>query len=95
MKYNVNLGFKVGDFVYEIKNNIIQKEKLFKVHEFEICEGGNFHDGYEESHYAYLEDMETHLVEKKLLAFINLMCQIKEIYFVEQEPDSFQKEKQN
>ena len=96
MKYNVNLGFKEGDLVYHIKNNIIQTNQLFKVHAFEIKEGGNFHDGYEETHYAYMEDMETHLVEKREFAFINLMCQKKYIYFVKctQKEEQHQKEKE-
>jgi len=82
MKYNVNLGFEKGDIVYQIIDGVVQKEKRFKIHQLEVEEGGNFHDGFEETHNAYLEDMDTQFVEKCKVAFINLMCQIKYIYFV-------------
>jgi hypothetical protein len=79
MKYNLDVGFKEGDVVYHMKNI----NKKFKVHKIDkVEEGGSFHDGYEEKHYAYLEDLETRLIERQQVAFFNLMCQIKNIYFV-------------
>ena len=81
MKYNIDLGFKEGDLVYHVKS--IDKTKRYRVHKMdEIEEGGSFHDGYEEKHYAYLEDTETQLIERRQVAFFNLMCQIKAIYYI-------------
>lgn len=81
MKYNLDIGFKEGDIVYQVKN-----PKKYLVRKMaEIEESGSFHDGYEEKHYAYLEDLETQLTEKHQVAFFNLMCQIKNIYFVKGE----------
>ena len=87
MRYNYDVGFKEGEIVYHVKN--ADKTKRFRVHKMDEIEvGGSFHDGYEEKHYAYLEDLETQLIQRQQVAFLNLMCNIKEIYYVKCEQDT-------
>jgi hypothetical protein len=47
-----------------------------------VEEHDSWHDGHEEKHYAYLENIETGLIERKQVAFFNIMCNIKDIYFI-------------
>jgi hypothetical protein len=75
--------FSEKDIVYLMKDdNIILKDKKYLVHKIEIIEGGNFLDGWTEEHSAYLEDIDTQIIERKNIAFINQMCGIKNIYAI-------------
>jgi hypothetical protein len=47
-----------------------------------IIKGGNWHDGYDETHYAYLENNKTNLCEKKMIVYLNMMCQIQHIFAI-------------
>jgi hypothetical protein len=82
MIYNIELGFKIGHLVHPIIDTKTNKEKIYKIISFEVEEGGNWHDGHEETHYVILEDMNTHEIKKYKLAFLNLMCNIRIFYFV-------------
>ena len=44
--------------------------------------GGNWHDGYDETHYAYLENIKTKLFEKKMIVYLNLMCQVQNFFAI-------------
>jgi predicted DNA-binding antitoxin AbrB/MazE fold protein len=81
-KFLKKLDFKEGDFVYIINNNLVQKNKTYKVLKLDYEEGGSFHDGYEVQLSAILEDTETQELDKYTVAFFNVMCQIQEFYFV-------------
>jgi hypothetical protein len=77
----IPLDLKEQDFIYLKKQGIIQKDKKYKVHSLEIKEGGNWHDGYVYSHFAYLEEVQTQLISFELIAVTSKMLQIKDLYF--------------
>jgi GABA(A) receptor-associated protein len=77
-----NYDFKKGDIVHLIKNNATDKNDSYIIHYIEIIKGGNWHDGYDETHYAYLENTKTNLSEIKMIVYLNMMCQIQNIYAV-------------
>lgn len=77
-----NNYFKKGDIIYLLKNNKPEKNDTYIIHSIEIIKGGNWHDGFDETHYAYLENSKTNLGEKKMIAYINIMCQIFFLYAV-------------
>jgi len=77
-----NSYFKEHDVVHLIKNNITDKTINYKICSIEIIKGGNWHDGYSETYYGLLENNITKTIEKKELAYINLMCQIQNIYAI-------------
>ena len=77
-----NYDFKKGDIVYLIKDNKIDYDNSYIIHFIEITNGGNWHDGYDESHYAYLENTKNNLCEKKMIVYLNMMCQIQKIYAI-------------
>lgn len=79
-RWLIHFDFREGDLIYLVKNNKIQKDKVFKVYQFDFEEGGTFHDGYEITIYAYIEDENTRAMEKCQIGFFNVMCQIKQIY---------------
>jgi GABA(A) receptor-associated protein len=74
--------FKKGDIVYLLKDNKLDKNESYIIHLIEIIKGGDFHDGYSESYYAYLENTKTKLGEKKMIAYTNIMCGIKSFFAV-------------
>jgi hypothetical protein len=80
--YGNQLDFVEGDYVYLIKNKEVYKDKQFKVIKIEIESGGSYHDGYTDVYYAYLENEITHIEQKYVVAYINIMCSIKEIYAI-------------
>ena len=77
-----NSYFKEDDVVHLIKNNITDKTISYKICSIEIIKGGNWHDGYSETYYGLLENNITKTIEKKELAYINLMCQIQNVYAI-------------
>ena len=77
-----NYDFKKGDIIHLIKDNKIDKNNSYIIHHIEIINGGNWHDGYDETHYAYLENNKTNLGEKKMIVYLNMMCQIQDIFAV-------------
>ena len=74
--------FKKNDNIYLIKDNIIDKSITYTIHSIEIIKEGDWHDGYSDTYYGLLENNITKIIEKKLLAYINLMCQIQDIYAI-------------
>jgi GABA(A) receptor-associated protein len=74
--------FEKGDIVYLLKDNKLDKNETYIIHLIEIIKGGDFHDGYSESYYAYLENTKTKLGEKKMIAYTNIMCGIKSFFAV-------------
>jgi len=70
-----NIIFNVGDII-QFKNN----EKKYKIHKIEQLEIGNWHDGYGQTYFGYLEDLETQLIERKEIAYISNMNQIYNIF---------------
>ena len=74
--------FKNDDLVYLIKDNIIDKNILYIIQDIEIVMGGNWHDGYSETHYAYLKNNITNITEKKLIAYISVMNNIQLFYII-------------
>ena len=77
-----NSYFTKGDLVYLIKDNKLDKNDTYIIHLIEIIKGGDFHDGFSESHYAYLENTKTKIGEKKMIAYTNTMCGIKLFFAV-------------
>jgi hypothetical protein len=59
-----NDDFKKDDIIYLIKDNEPDKNNSYIIHHIEIIKGGNWHDGYDETHYAYLENTKTKLFKK-------------------------------
>jgi len=78
--FGTNYDFKKNDLVYLIKDNIIDKSISYIIQEIEI--GGNWHDGYSETHYAYLKDTTNNIIEKKLIAYISMMNNVKIFYVI-------------
>ena len=74
--------FKKDDLVYLIKDSIIDKSILYIIQDIEIETGGNWHDGYSETHYAYLKNTTTNIIEKKLIAYISMMNNLKLFYII-------------
>ena len=79
LSFTVDL--KEQDFIYLIKQGIVQKDKKYKVHCLEVKEEGNWHDGYTFSHFAYVEEVESQLISFELIAVTSKMLQIKDLYF--------------
>jgi GABA(A) receptor-associated protein len=77
-----NYDFKKDDIIHLIKDNKIDKNNSYIIHHVEIIKGGNWHDGYDETHYAYLENNKTNLYEKKMIVYLNMMCQIQHIFAI-------------
>ena len=74
--------FKNNDLVYLIKDSIIDKSVSYIIQDIEIETGGNWHDGYSETHYAYLKNTTNNIVEKKLIAYISMMNNLKLFYII-------------
>ena len=74
--------FKNDDIIYLIQNSKIDYDNSYIIHNIEIIKGGNWHDGFSETHYAYLENIKTNIFEKKEVAYINMMCQVQNIYAI-------------
>jgi GABA(A) receptor-associated protein len=74
--------FKKDDLVYLIKDNVIDKSILYIIQDIEIETGGNWHDGYSETHYAYLKNTTTNIIEKKLISYISMMNNLKLFYII-------------
>jgi GABA(A) receptor-associated protein len=77
-----NDNFKKDDIIHLIKDNKPDKNNSYIIHYIEIIKGGNWHDGYDETYYAYLENTKTNLFEKKMILYLNLMCQIQNFYAI-------------
>lgn len=61
------IGFKVNDIVFMIdknKNSILTDNK-FIIRSIEVENG----DDFEETYYAYLEDIDTKIIERKLIIY--------------------------
>ena len=43
------------------------------IHLIEVIKGGDWHDGYSETHYAYLENTKTNLGDKKMILYTNIL----------------------
>jgi len=77
-----NYDFKKDDIIHLIKDDEPDKNNSYIIHNIEIIKGGNWHDGYDETHYAYLENIKTNLCERKIIVYLNMMCQIQLIFAV-------------
>lgn len=77
-----NYDFKKGDSIHLIKDNKLDKTNIYIIQLIEIIKGGNWHDGYDETHYAYLENTKTKLCERKVIMYLNIMCQNQHIFAV-------------
>jgi len=78
---DLNVKFNIGDII-QFKNNANNEniEKKYKLHKIEKIKAGNWHDGYGELYFGYLEDLETQITEKKLIVYISAMNQIYDIF---------------
>ena len=78
---DLNVKFNIGDII-QFKNNANNKniEKKYKIHKIAQIEIGNWHDGYGQTYFGYLEDLETRIIEKKEIAYISAMNQIYNIF---------------
>jgi len=74
--------FIKGDIIYLLQDNKVDKNNTYIIHFIEVIKGGDFHDGYSETHYAYLENTKTKLGEKKMILYTNIMCGIKLFFAV-------------
>lgn len=74
--------FKKGDIINLIQDNKLDKNNSYIIHNIEIVKGGNWHDGYDETHYVYIENINTKLGEKKMIVYLNMMCGIKMFFAV-------------
>jgi hypothetical protein len=65
------IDFKEDDIVFliDINSNKILKDKQFIIRKIEFENTGSFHDGFEETYYADLEDIQTRIVERKLIIY--------------------------
>jgi GABA(A) receptor-associated protein len=54
-----NNYFEKGDIIYLLKNNEPEKSETYIIDKIETIKGGNWHDGFDELHYAYLENSKT------------------------------------
>jgi GABA(A) receptor-associated protein len=77
-----NFYFEKDDIIYLIKDGKPDKNDSYIIHLIEIIKGGNWHDGFEETHYAYLENTKTKLCERKMIVYLNIMCQIQNVYAI-------------
>jgi GABA(A) receptor-associated protein len=77
-----NYDFSKGDIIHLIKDNKPDKNNSYIIHQVEIIKGGNWHDGYDETHYAYIENTKSNLSERKIIVYLNMMCQIQNVYAV-------------
>ena len=77
-----NSYFEKGDIIYLLKNDKLDKNNTYIIHLVEIIKGGDFHDGYSETYYAYLENTITNVGEKKMIAYTNIMSGIKLFFAV-------------
>jgi GABA(A) receptor-associated protein len=77
-----NTYFIKGDIIYLLQDNKVDKNNTYIIHHIEVIKGGDFHDGYSETHYAYLENTKTNLCEKKMILYTNIMCGIKLFFAV-------------
>jgi GABA(A) receptor-associated protein len=73
---------KKDDLVYLIKDNIIDKSISYVIQEIEIETGGNWHDGFSETHYAYLKNTTTDTIDKKLIAYTSVMNNVHLLYVI-------------
>ena len=73
---------KKDDLVYLIKDNIIDKSISYIIKEIEIETRGNWHDGFSETHYAYLKNTTTNIIEKKLIAYTSMMNNVQLLYVI-------------
>jgi hypothetical protein len=80
--FSFQIDIKEQDFIYLIKEGVVQKDKKYKVHSLEVKEDGNWHDGYIFSHYAYVEEVESQLISFELIAVTSKMLQTKDLYFI-------------
>ena len=80
--FGTNCDFKKDDLVYLIKDNIIDKSISYIIKEIEIETGGNWHDGFSETHYAYLKNTTTNIIEKKLIAYTSMMNNVQLLYVI-------------
>jgi GABA(A) receptor-associated protein len=76
-----NFDLRENDNIYLIKNNITDKSINYIIRKIEIIHGGNWHDGFDISHYACLENTETKIIEKHCILHTNYMCNIYSKYF--------------
>lgn len=74
--------FEKGDIIHLLKNDKLDKNESYIIHLIEIIKGGDFHDGYSETHYAYLENTKSKIGEKKMILYTNMMCGIKLFFAV-------------
>jgi GABA(A) receptor-associated protein len=74
--------FKKDDLVYLIKDNIIDKSISYVIQEIEIETSGNWHDGFSETHYTYLKNTTTNIIEKKLIAYTSMMNNVHLLYVI-------------
>lgn len=72
--------FKKGDIINLIQDNKLDKNNSYIIHQVEIIKGGNWHDGYDETHYAYIENTKSNLCDRKMIVYLNMMCQIQNIF---------------
>ena len=80
--FGTKCDFKKDDLVYLIKDNIIDKSISYIIKDIEIETGGNWHDGFSETHYAYLKNTTTNIIEKKLITYTSMMNNVKLCYVI-------------
>ena len=73
---------KKDDLVYLIKDNIIDKSISYIIKDIEIETGGNWHDVFSETHYAYLKNTTTNIIEKKLITYTSMMNNVQLLYVI-------------
>ena len=74
--------FKKGDIINLIQDNKLDKNNSYIIHHVEIIKGGYWHDGYDETHYAYIENTKSNLCDRKMIVYLNMMCQIQNVFAV-------------
>jgi hypothetical protein len=76
------IEFKENDIVYMVdkKNNKILTDKKYNIRKIEFENGGNFDDLFEETYFAYLEDIDSGTIEKKIIIYKHFRYNLNYVY---------------
>ena len=76
------IQFKEDDIVYLIENNKILIDKKYIIRKIEVENGDKLNDTYEATYFAYLEDIDTKEIQKKIIAYKNYLYNWNYLYII-------------
>jgi hypothetical protein len=76
------IEFKENDIVFMINknNNTVLNDKKYIIRKIEFENSGDFHDGFEETYYALLEDIKTSIIERKMIIYKHFGYNLNYVY---------------